>query len=136
MDLEPVTPGAVTYAGNNVTLRCMITPLGGVTDSDVTVNSIWTKDGAAFTGISARGRVTITPPQRSTGTSYITRLIFSPLSSSMDSGTYMCITTLTPRQPQFVTVNSVSASFTLAVIGEVYLLPYICGSIYTCMGYV
>ena len=97
MDVDFATPGAVTYTGNNVTLNCGITLLGGVTDSDVTVNSRWTKDGTPFSGVS--GRVTNTSSIRITGTSYIAELMFSPLSSSMDNGTYMCITTLTPRQP-------------------------------------
>ena len=115
--IDFATPGAVTYAGNNVTLNCAISLLGGVTDSDVTVNNRWTKDGAPFTGVS--GRVTLTPFTRITSISYLSRLIFSPLSSSMDNGTYLCITILTPRQPQFVTGNSASASFTLAVRGEI-----------------
>ena len=121
--IDFATPGAVTYAGNNVTLNCGITLLGGVTDSDVTVSSRWTKDGATFSGVS--GRVTLTSTTRLTSISYLSQLIFSPLSSSMDNGTYMCITTLTPRQPQFVTGTSTSDSLNLAVIGEVYLLPYV-----------
>ena len=111
------TPGAVTYVGNNVTLNCGITLFGGVTDSDVTVSSSWTKNGAPFTGVG--GRVTLTPGTRLTTTTYFTQLMFSPLSSSMDNGTYMCITTLTPRQSQFVTGNSASDSMALAVIGEI-----------------
>ena len=115
--IDFATPGAVTYAGNNVTLTCGTTLLGGVTDSDVTVSSRWTKDGAPFSGVS--GRVTLIPSQRFTGTSYFTVLMFSPLSSSMDNGTYMCITTLTPQQPQFVTGTSTSDSITLTARGEV-----------------
>ena len=111
------TPGAVTYAGNNVTLNCGIVLLGGVTDSDVTVSSRWTKDSAPFSGIS--GRVTLTPPQRFTGTSYFTQLMFSPLSTSMDNGTYMCSVTLTPRQPQFVTGTTQTDSMALTVRGEI-----------------
>ena len=111
------TPGAVTYAGNNVTLNCATNLLGGVTDSDVTVNSRWTKDGAPFSGVS--GWVTLTPATSITSISYITRLMFSPLSSSMDNGTYMCITTLTPPQPQFVTGSNANDSRTLAVRGEI-----------------
>ena len=126
MDVDSVTPGAVTYAGNNVTLRCVITLLGGVTDNDVTVSSRWTKDGVPFAGVS--GRVILTPSQRFTGTSYFTQFMSSPLSSSMDNGTYMCIATLTPRQPEFVTGTNTSDSIALAVIGETYLLPYVCGS--------
>ena len=119
VDVGFATPGAVTYAGNNVTLICAITLLGGVTDSDVTVSSRWTKDGAPFSGIS--GRVTLTPSQRLTGTSYFTQLMFSPLSSSMDNGTYMCNVTLTPRQPQFVTGTSISDSIGFAIRGEIYV---------------
>ena len=111
------TPGSVTYAGNNVTLTCVINLNGRVTDSDVTVNSRWTKDGAPFSGVS--GRVTLTPATRITSTAYFTQLMFSPLSSSMDNGTYMCIATLTPRQPQFVTGNNANDSRTLAVEGEI-----------------
>ena len=114
------SPGAVTYAGNNVTLNCGTNLLGGVRDSDVTVNSRWTKDGAPFSGVS--GRVTLTPTNRVTSISYITRLMFSPLSSSTDNGTYMCITTLTPQQPQFVTGNNANDSRTLTVKGEIIQL--------------
>ena len=123
VDVDFSTPGAVTYAGNNVTLNCGTNLLGGVRDSDVKVNIGWTKNGAPFSGVS--GRVTLTPTIRITSISYITWLIFSPLSSSMDNGTYMCIATLTPRQPQFVTGSNANDSRTLAVEGEIYLLPYV-----------
>ena len=72
------------HAGETVTLNCKITLLGGVTDSDVVVNSTWTKDGAAFSGVS--GRVTLPPQTRVNSTLFITQLVFSPPSSSMDSG--------------------------------------------------
>ena len=111
------TPGAVTYAGNNVTLNCPFTLEGGVTDSDVIVSSMWTKDGAAFTGVS--GRVTVSNQQRFTGRSFLKILVFSPLSSSMDNGTYECVVTLTPRQPQFVTAMMGSGVRSLAVQGEI-----------------
>ena len=114
--IDFATPGAVTYAGNNVTLRCGTTLLGGVTDLDVTVNSSWTIDGTPFSGVS--GRVTLTPFTRINSSTYITVLMFSPLSYSMDNGTYMCITTLTPRQPQFVTGTDTADSMALAVRGE------------------
>ena len=111
------TPGAVTYAGNNVTLNCAINLEGGVIDSDVTVSSMWTKDGAAFTGVS--GRVTVSNQLRFTGSSFLRQLVFSPLSSSVDNGTYVCVATLTPIQPRFVTAMMGSASILLAVRGEV-----------------
>ena len=111
------TPGAVTYAGNNVTLNCAIDLEGGVTDSDVTVNSMWTKNGSAFTGVS--GRVTVSNQQRFTGSDFFRQLVFSPLSSSMDNGTYACVVTLTPVRPQFVNTVMGSGSLSLAVRGEV-----------------
>ena len=116
MDVDSVTSEAATYAGNNMTLRCVINLLQGVTDTDVTVSSRWTKDGAPFSGVS--GRVTLTPT-RITGATYFTQLMFYPLSSSMDNGTYICITTLIPRQPQFVNSTSTSDSVTLAVRGKI-----------------
>ena len=116
MSIDFATTGAVTYAGNNVTLRCVTNLLQGVTDSDVAVNNSWTKDGAPFTGVT--GRVTLTPFTRINSSTYITDLIFSPLSYSMDNGTYMCITTLTPRQSQFVTGTYTADSMALAVRGE------------------
>ena len=117
MGVAFATPGAVTYAGNNVTLNCGINLLGGVTDSDVTVSSSWTKDGAAFSGVI--GRVTLTSTTRLTSSAYFTQLMFSPLSSSMDNGTYVCSVTLTPRQPQFATGTTQTDSMALAVIGEI-----------------
>ena len=111
------TPGVVTYAGNNVTLNCAIDLEGGVTDSDVTVTSMWTKDDAAFTGVS--GRVTIPNRIRINSASFLRRLMFSPLSFSMDNGTYACVITLTPMRQQFVTTVMGSSSISLAVQGEV-----------------
>ena len=115
VDFTPA--GAVPYAGNNVTLNCAISLEGGVTGSDVTVSSMWTKDGAAFTGVS--GRVTVSNQQRVTSSDFFRQLMFSPLSSSMDNGTYACVVTLTPIRPQFVTAVDRSQSLSLAVQGEV-----------------
>ena len=111
------TSGPVIYAGNNVTLNCAIDLEGGVTDSDVTVSSTWTKDGAAFTVVS--GRVTISPQERQSNIDFRRQLMFSPLSSSMDNGTYECVVTLTPIRPQFVNAVMGSGSISLAVLGEV-----------------
>ena len=45
--------------------------------------------------------------------------MFSPLSFSMDNGTYACVVTLTPICPEFVNVNMGLGSLALAVRGEV-----------------
>ena len=78
---------------------------------------MWTKDGAAFTGVS--GRVTVGNQTRQTSRIFTRQLMFSPLSSSMDNGTYACVITLTPLQQQFVTTVMGSRSISLAVQGEV-----------------
>ena len=110
-----IRPAAVTYAGNNVNLRCGVTLLGGVTDTDVRVNITWTKNGATFSGVS--GRVTIHNGSV-TSTFFYNQLQFSPLSSSMDNGTYVCNVTVTPVQQQFVIGASEERSMVLNVIGK------------------
>ena len=113
--------GAVTYAGNNVNLRCTATLLGVMIGTDVTVNTTWTRSGAPFSGIS--GRVTVHEETVSPRVFY-NQLQFSPLSSSMDNGTYMCNVTVTPVQQQFVVGASGEGSMVLNVIGKY--------GIYTC----
>ena len=91
--------------------------LGGVTDSDVVVNSTWTKDGAVFSGVSSR--VTVLPQIRVNNTVFLSQLVFSSPSFSMDSGTYTCVVTLTSLQPELVTGAMRSKSITLSVRGKV-----------------
>ena len=114
MEVE-IRPAATPYAGNSVNLRCTVSLLRGVTDSDVRVNSTWTKNGVPFSGIN--GRVTIREETVSGTTSY-NQLQFSPLSSSMDNGTYVCMVTVTPVQQQFVIGASGVGSMLLSVIGK------------------
>ena len=109
-------PGAVPYAGNNLTLSCVNTLNGGITESDVMVTRRWTKDGAVFSDVP--GRVT-SNEQRPTTSVFIRQLVFSPLSFSMDNGTYACVVTLTPVRPQFVNNVTRSQSLSLAVQGEI-----------------
>ena len=115
--LDFSTRGAVTYAGNNVTLNCVINLVGGVTDSDVTVSSRWTKNHRTFTGIG--DRVTVSNQLRLTDTVFIRQLVFSPLSFWIDNGIYACLVTLTPIRPQFVRTVIGSGSLSLAAQGEV-----------------
>lgn len=111
------SPDAITYTGNSITLNCKIILLGRVTDSDVAVNSTWTKDGAVFSGVS--GRVTLRTQIQVNSTVFLSQLVFSPSSSSMDSGTYTCVVTLTSLQPELVTGATRSKSITLSVRGKV-----------------
>ena len=107
--------GAVTYAGNNVNLRCTATLTRVMIGTDVTVNTTRTKNGLSFSGIS--GRVTV-HEEMVTPTIFYSQLQFSPLSSSMDNGTYFCNVTVTPVQQQFVIGASGTGSMALDVIGK------------------
>ena len=118
VQFDLTSPATITYTGNNVTLNCRITLLGGVTDSDAVVNSTWTKDGAVFSGVS--GRVTLPPQIRVNTRVFITQLVFSPPSSSMDSGTYTCVVTVTPSQSEFVIGVMRSESMAFAVRGKIF----------------
>ena len=117
--LDLTSPDTITYTGNGVTLNCRITLLGGVTDSDVVVNSTWTKDGAVFSGVS--GRVTVLPQIKVNTKVFIAQLVFSPPSSSMDSGTYTCVVTVTPLQTEFVSGAIKSGSINLSARGLLIL---------------
>ena len=96
-------------------LRCIATLSGVVIGTDVRVNITWTKNGAPFSGVS--GRVTMRGETVTSTISY-NQLQFSPLSSSMDNGTYVCMVTLTPVQQQFVIGASGAGSMDLDVIGK------------------
>ena len=90
---------AVTYADKNVKLRCTATLSGLMIGTDVRGNTTWTKNGAPFSGIG--GCVTV-QEEMITPTIFYNQLQFSPLSSSMDNGTYVCNVIVTPVQQQFV----------------------------------
>ena len=102
-------------------LRCTATLLGGVTETDVRVNITWTKNDIPFSGIS--GRVMMRGGSF-TSTVFYNQLQFSPLSSSMDNGTYVCNVIVTPAQQQFVIGASGVGSLVLNVIGKNCLCTY------------
>ena len=123
MQVEIYPFNAVTYAGNNVNLRCTVTLLRGVIGTDVRFTRTWTKNGAAFSNIS--GRVTINEEfQGVTSTIFYNQVDFSPLSSSMDNGTYVCMVTVTPVQQQFIIGTTGVGSMVLNVIGKNCLCTY------------
>ena len=103
-------------------LRCTAILTGGVTETDVRVNITWTKNDIPFSGIS--GRVTMRGGSF-TSTIFYNQLQFSPLSSSMDNGTYVCMVTLTPVQQQFVIGASGAGSMALNVIGKYEIYAHV-----------
>ena len=111
------------YAGNNVTLRCTITVMEGVTygvagsNSDVVVSSMWKKDGVILSNVG--DRVIVGSTRRFSDTVYFNEIMFHPLSSSIDGANYTCDATLTPVQLTFITGMNASKSFLFNVQGEV-----------------
>jgi len=102
-----------------VTLKCDTTLKGGVTNSHVMVNSTWTKNGTAFSGVDGRIKLLKQTPSVN-GTVHSGQLVFSPLSSSEDNGTYECVVILTSKQQGIVTSTKGSgSSVTLAVRGNI-----------------
>ena len=117
MQVQFIPSEIIPYAGNNVTLNCVITLNGGVTDNDVSVMSMWTRNATVFSGIN--GRVTVRGTYELLDTIYSSQLMFSPLSSSMDNGRYTCMASLTPQlQSQFVTGASGEGSVEINVVGK------------------
>ena len=108
---------AVPYAGNNVSIRCRVTLLGGVIGTDVRFSNMWTKNGTVFSDIP--GRVKVHEEFRTFARNiFYYELQFSPLSSSVDNGTYMCNVTVIPVQQQFVIGTAGAGSMVLNVIGK------------------
>ena len=93
------THGNTAYAGRNETLRCEATLLGGVTLNDVRVNFTWMKNNSMIYAVINRVKVQQTTVD---GTELQSDLMFSPLSSSLDNGTYKCVVNLTSQDKKFV----------------------------------
>ena len=98
MTLNPVH-GNTFYAGKSETLRCEAILLGGVTGKDVQVNFSWMKNNSTMFAVI--DRVQLTQPTVN-DSEFLSELVFSPLSSSLDNGTYKCVVNLIPRDQMFV----------------------------------
>jgi len=92
------THGNTAYAGRNETLRCEAILLGGVTVNDVRVNFTWMKNNSIIYAVINRVKV---PQTTVNGSELQSELVFSPLSSSLDNGTYTCMVNLIPRGQMF-----------------------------------
>ena len=89
------------YAGRNETLRCEATLSGGVTVNDVQVNFTWMKNNSVISDPSVIDRIRVLQPMVN-GSELQSKLVFSPLSSSLDNGTYKCVVNLTSQDKKFV----------------------------------
>ena len=106
------SPATAPYAGNSFILNCTIMLTEGIRDSDLRVNSTWTKNGVMFTDGS---RIIINETSSLSGITFYSMLVFSSL-STRDNGTYECVVTLSSPH-EFVAGAMVSDSISLDVEG-------------------
>jgi len=90
--------GNTAFAGRNETLRCEAILLEGVTVNDVRVSFTWMKNNSVIYAVFNHVKV---PQTTVNGTELQSELMFSPLSSSLDNGTYTCVVNLIPRDQMF-----------------------------------
>ena len=112
VEVSFASPPTIAYAGNSFTLNCTIMLMEGITDSDLRVNSTWTRNGVMFTDGS---RITVNETSSLSGITFFNMLVFSSL-STRDNGTYECVVTLSSPH-EFVAGAMVSDSISLDVEG-------------------
>ena len=104
---------AVLSAGINLTLICTI-QLNTAVDSNVMVNTSWTRPNAMF---ASNSRISITNVSESVPP-YETTVLFSPLNIT-DSGNYTCQADVRPNPSSpFIMMNSDTATHTITVGSE------------------
>lgn len=101
-------------AGMFAEMRCSIS-LDDAVDTQVDAAVSWVKDGEE---LNETVRVRILSARLVGGSRYDSLLQFSTLSSSIDSGDYMCISTIFPTENGYYITNTTEmASFSLTVTG-------------------
>ena len=108
------THGNTAYAGRNEALRCEANLLGGVTVNDVRVSFTWMKNNSVIYAVFNRVKV---PQTTVNGTELQSELVFSPLSSSLDNGTYTCVVNLIPRDQMFA-MGAVGSNITKLLVAS------------------
>ena len=101
-------------AGTFAELRCTIS-LSSAVDTPVGVAVVWQKDGGE---VNETVRIRALPPRLVGSSRYDALLQFSTLSSSTDSGNYMCRSTVFPTQSiNYITNSTEVFSFSLSITG-------------------
>ena len=101
-------------AGMLAELRCSVT-LDDTVDTQVSVDVAWRRNGGE---LSETVRVRSLPARMVGGSRYDALLQFSTLSSSVDSGSYMCISTVFPMESRdYITNTTQTTSFSFSVAG-------------------
>ena len=108
-------PGTTPYADSKFTLHCMI-QLNQVIDSPVTFSVSWRKSGVL---ISNTSRITVYDVAQSGSHTYVSKVVFSTLSMTLDSGHYSCEVSLSasPSSPYLTgSPAATSTSYSLTVL--------------------
>ena len=116
------THGNTAYAGRNEALRCEANLLGGVTVNDVRVSFTWMKNNSVIYAVFNRVKV---PQTTVNGTELQSELVFSPLSSSLDNGTYTCVVNLIPRDQMFA-MGAIGSNVTELLVASELVHYYSC----------
>ena len=110
-----ITQSEPYLAGEFAELRCSIT-LDDSVDTRVDAEVIWWRNGLA---LSDTVRVRALSPRLLGGSVYSAVLQFSTLSSTVDSGSYVCLSTVFPTENTGYVANStVMALTTLSISGK------------------
>ena len=101
-------------AGMTAALQCFVN-LDDAIDTQVDIAVEWQKDGGE---LNETIRVRALPPVLVGGSHYDALLQFSTLSSSIDSGNYMCLATVFPTESERYLMNRTdTTSYILSVTG-------------------
>ena len=100
-------------AGMLAVLQCSIT-IDSAIDTPIDVAVLWQRNGEEF---AETLRVQTFPPHLVTGSQYNAFLQFNTLSSSTDSGNYLCISSVSPGDADYILNSTQTTSFLLTVAG-------------------
>jgi len=101
-------PDTTPYADSRFTLHCMIL-LNQVIDSPVTFSVSWRKLGVL---ISNTSRITVYDVAQSGSHTYLSKVVFSTVSMTLDSGQYSCEVSLSASPPSPYLTGSPAATST------------------------
>ena len=107
----------VYLAGMEFDLRCLVT-LANVVDTDIGVDVLWQRNGIS---LSDTARIQTSQQQPALMGDYKSLLRFDTLSSTSDSGDYVCSSILYPTESRDYISNSTgTTSYNITVIGKNY----------------
>ena len=108
-------PMSLEYAGSFISVNCSI-QLSNAVDSQVTVTTVWKKDGRVLT--SSANRTVLGILLVSNASLYLSQVVFSPLQLRTEDGVYACEVAVRADSNDFVmSTGSRSNNITLQTAG-------------------